>query len=49
MVGAGDLVLRLKEKNLINGLIFQISQDLLDGLDGLEKWPNKVKTTKIDR
>ena len=29
--------------------ISKFSQELLDGLDGLEKWPNKVKTMqKLD-
>ena len=33
------------EKNLTNGFnISKFSQDLLDGLDKLETWPNKVKT-----
>ena len=35
------------ERKKLNQWFFNISkfsQDLLDGLDGLEKWPNKVKT-----
>ena len=35
----------VERKNLANGFnISKFSQDLLDGLDGLETWPNKVKT-----
>ena len=35
----------LKEKNLANGFnISKFSQELLDGLDKLDDWPNKVKT-----
>ena len=45
MVKVGVLVLQLKEK--LSQWFFDISkfsEDLLNGLDGLDNWPNMVKT-----
>ena len=45
MVKDGDLALMLKEKNYLNGFnITKFSEDLLNDLDKLEGWPNKVLT-----
>ena len=47
MVKVGDQVQLWKGKT--KSMVFNISkfsQDLLDGLDGLNSWPNKVKTIK---